>query len=165
MDKPLGTFRGLLIGITVLAAALYAVSVLPGVAGVEHLAAYLRTVWEHERLVQDQAVLSRTAALRKDIVARLSQGHLSLQEASDALREELESRPRHLQPGYPPHVLGVEQYTWTVLAWVKEDLRDDPRRDEIRRRLLAELPANSAARNHPIMADVPDGPEAATSTP
>jgi hypothetical protein len=162
MDKPLGAFRGLLIGTAVLAAALYAVSVLPGVGGYEHLAAYLHTVRERERLVQDQAVLSRTTALRKEIVPRLAQGFISLQEASDAFREEVESRPRRLQPCYPPGGFEAEEYTWTVLAWVEEDLHDDPLREEILNRLHAELRANRDARAPSALPETPAHQAAAT---
>ncbi len=163
MDKPLRTFWGLLIGIIMLAAGLYAVSVLPGVGVAEHLAAYVRALWQRECLIEDQAVIFRTSALRKDIVARLIQGRLSLREASEALWDEMEGRPKHLRPGYVgPNPIQLDDYTRTVLAWVEVDLEGDPRRDEILNRLRAEMRANQEA-GHLAPADTPRHPATATN--
>jgi hypothetical protein len=164
MDKPLGALRGLLIGTAMLAAALYAVSVLPGVGGAQYLAAYLRTVWERERIEEDKTVIFRTAQLRKEIIARLVQGSLSLQEAADAVRDDFESRPERLRPCYPPDVPPEERYPRTVLAWVQIDLSDDPRRDEVLKRLRAELRANRVARARSVPADTPRSQTATATT-
>jgi hypothetical protein len=163
MDKPLVTLRGLLIGMAVLAATLYATAVLPGFGGAHYLAAYLRAVWDRERIEEDKAMLLRTTQLRKDILSGLIQGSLSLQAASDALREDFESRPERLRPCYPPDCPQLRGYTLTVLAWVESELEDDPRRDTILTRLRAEFRANQEARDRPKPAEAPR-PQIATVT-
>jgi hypothetical protein len=142
MDKPLHLIRGPLLAMALLATTLGAVSVLPFGAGMDCLAAYVRTIWESERLDQDREVLSQSLKAIRSILDQVIEGQLPLPQGASALRDEIESRPEHLrQPAFEHsvHVPQAECYLHQLLDMVGNHLDGDPRREKVLKRLRKEF--------------------------
>jgi hypothetical protein len=143
MDKPLDTIRLLVMAVFLLAGAVYAVSLSSLGGGAECLAEYVRSQWDYQRLDEERRLLDRSCAAKLDILADAIEGRLRLPEAAAALRAENEARPAHLRPGiFPfPGMSMEESYMRHVLFRAGVILADDSRRDEILKRMDAELQA------------------------
>jgi hypothetical protein len=142
MDRLPNTIRGLLTGAALLAVALWAASVLSSDASMGCVAAYVRTIWERERLDQDRAVLYQREEVVPGIVDQLIAGQLSLPEAAAALRDEEKSHPERLRLPAFKHFLHLppeERYMRLLLLRVDIALHGDPRRGEVLKRLRKEL--------------------------
>ncbi len=156
MDKPLGALQAIVLGIALLTVGLYVVWVTTSDGPPIPLADCLRTMHQTECIREDRAVLQRSIKADEEIYARLSDGQLSLAEAADALREEVESRPAHLRQPILPHERTVPRgqlYMLRLLARVGEGPFDDPHRSEVVRRLRAEMQACQAAHARPSPTD------------
>jgi hypothetical protein len=166
MDKPLGAIRGIALGIALLGVTLYAAWGMSLGGRSDSFADCLRSIQQHESLIQDKAVLFRSIKVSQDITDRLVDGHLSLTDAVAALRDEIENRPTYLQPplyiqdrNIPPE----ERYMRQLLIRITNQLQDDPRQEEVLTRLRAELRAYRAARTRPVANDAPKSRAVAAS--
>ena len=134
MNNLLCPIQWVVAAILLLTAALCGVLVLPLGNDARLVSEYLRTIRQAERLREDEALLSRSLAIRAEIRAGLIDGSLSLREAATALRTEYENRPAHLRPD-----LGMteEDSLRLFLLEMEWDLSDDPRRSDVLKRLRA----------------------------
>jgi hypothetical protein len=161
MVKSLTTLQGITLGAALLTAVLYAAWETASEGPRISLADYLCTLQQTENIIDDRAVLDQSIAVNRDIYDRLLEGQLSLAEAAAALREEIESRPAHLQPPIYLHERNVpppERYMLRLLHRMEFQLADDPRRGEVLTRLRGEWQAYCAARVRAVPTDAPDRP-------
>jgi hypothetical protein len=131
-----------------LASTLGAVSVLPYGAGMDCVAAYLRTIREKERLDEDRAILHQSEEAVQSIVDQVIAGQLPLPQAADSLRDEFESRPERLRLPADKRSLDVPQTEWymhQLLGRADNRLYGDPRRGEVLNRLHQEFESVSGA--------------------
>jgi hypothetical protein len=142
MDKSLHLIRGPFLAMTLLAFTLGTVSVLPFGAGMDCVAAYVRTIWESERLDQDREVLFQSLKVIRSILDQVIEGQLPLPQGACALRDEIKSRPEHLRPPAYEHSLHVPQaecYLHQLLDMADNHLDGDPRREKVLKRLRKEF--------------------------
>ena len=166
MVKSLSALQGIALGVALLMAVLYAGWKMASDGPPVSLADCLRTFLQTESICEDRVVLYRSIAVNEDIYKRLIEGRLSLAEAAAALREEIESRPAHLQPPIFPYerkLLPEDRYMLRLLARVEFELSDDPRRDEVVSRVRGEYRAYRSARTPLAPAEAPSYPALATA--
>jgi hypothetical protein len=141
---------GVLLGIALLAVALAAVFVLSCGGGMDSVTAYIHTIREHEWINEDGTMLYRRMEVRQHMLTRLIEGELSLREAANALIDEYKRQPERLRlPAFHRwlHVTEEERHMQVLLLQVEDRLENDPRRDQVLKRLRAELQAYQDARS------------------